>query len=222
MTPREKFIAIISEALMGIDPSGFNLRFYQGRHFKYSDKDFRDWVMRLNDGREHVYIYSPAGSGVDLCYDRNTAYGKKHGIKFVEKIWFEGDDEENPTYLSPVEYTVLPTITRRQSQSQFIKVSVPSDMSRLNPLTGQPTGESKAARMSLPESQLLAASGLKAALIEVLGPRGGDSGAHAALVGNLVKTGQCSLKAIRPFSTGVDAQKYMKAIFAGAHIGGNF
>lgn len=214
---RKTAIALISEALLGIDPTGFNLKFYQDNHFKLPDKQFEAWMRRLEGKTESVIIYAPPESGVVLDYDRNLAFAEKKGIPIIERLWYE-EEGDIPTHLTPVEYTVLPTICRRQAQRLVKKASIPANMKRLNPLTGQPTGASQAAKMSLPESQLLAASGLEHSLVEVLGPRAGDSGAGAALTGMLVKTGQASLKALRAFSTGVDASKYMKSIFTAAQI----
>lgn len=216
-SPRDIAIADLSEMLLGVDPSGFNLKFYQSRHFKYSDKDFREWMVRIADGKEHIIVYAPSESGVNLDYDRNLAFAKKKNIPIIEKLWFEGEGTI-PAHLTPVAYTVLPALARRAAQRWIKKASIPDNMKRLNPLTGQPTGDSQAAKMSLPETQLLAGSGLEASLIEVLGSRGGNSGANAALTGMLVNTGKASLRALRPFSTGVDAAKYMKAIFTSAMI----
>lgn len=216
-TNRTGAIAVISEYLLGVDPSGFNLKFYQNNHFKLPEKQFHQWIEKLQSGAEYIIIYGPSESGVVLDFKHNLAFAKKKGIELYERIWYEGHGSI-PGHLTPVKYMVLPTIVRRQAQLLTKKVSVPPNMKRLNPLTGQPTGESQASKMSSPETQLMAASGLEDSLIEVLGPRGGDSGANAALTGMLVKTGRASLKALKAFSTGVDATKYMKAIFTAAHI----
>ena len=210
-------IAIISEYLMGVDPSGFNLKFYQDNHFKLPEKEFHKWMEKLESGKEHIIVYGPSESSVTLDFKRNLAFAKKKGVEIYERLWYEASGSI-PNHLTPVKYMVLPTIVRRQAQLLTKKISVPSNMKRLNPLTGQPTGESKSAKMSLPETQLMAASGLEHSLKEVLGPRGGDSGSNAALTGMLVKTGKASLRALSAFSSGVDATKYMKAIFTAAHI----
>lgn len=214
---RAAAIAILREYLMGVDPSGFNVKFYEANHFKLNDKDFTAWMERIRDGKEHVIVYDPPGSGVKLDFKRNLKFAEKKGISLYERLWYEGQNGI-PGHLTPVKYMVLPALVRRQSQTLTKKVSVPPHSKRINPLTGQPTGISLAAKMSLPETQLLAASGLENSLKEVLGPRGGDSGSNAALTGMLVKTGRASLRALSAFSTGVDATKYMKAIFNAAHI----
>lgn len=210
-------IKVISEYLMGIDPSGFNLRYYQQNHFKWPLKDFAAWMEKIRDGKEHILFFDPPESGVKLDFKRNLKFAEKKGVPIYERLWYEAT-EGIPAHLTPVKYMVMPTITRRQSQTLTKKVSVPPHSKRINPLTGQPTGISLAAKMSLPETQLLAASGLYSSLKEVLGPRGGDSGSGAALTGMIVKTGQASLRALSAFSTGVEATKYMKAIFTAAHL----
>lgn len=217
MSKREEVIKIFSEYLMGIDPSGFNLKFYQDHQFKYKDAEFKKWMTDIKEGKDRLVIYCPASSGVKLDHKRNLKFAKKKGVGIYERIWFS---EENgiPEYLTPVKYLVMPTPRRRQAQLLTKKISVPGNMKSINPLTGQPTGSSQGAKMSLPETQLLAASGLHAALKEVLGPRAGDSGAGAALTGMLVTTGKASLKNLSLYSSGVEVTKYMKAIFTAAHI----
>lgn len=214
---RQAATAIIKEYLLGVDPSGFNLKFYEKNYFSLPDAGFRRWMERIRDGAEHVIIYAPDGSGVKLDFKRNLAFAKKKGIAIYEQLHYSKNGDI-PAHTTPVKYMVLPTIVRRQAQTWDKKNSTPANMKSLNPLTGQPTGASQAAKMSQPEGQLLAASGLFDSLKEVLGPRGGDSGANAALTGMLVKTGRASMRALRDFSTGVEATKYMKAMFIAAHL----
>lgn len=217
MSSKTKVIPIITKYLMGVDPSGFNLDFYKKHHFSWPESKFKEWVEQLRDGKAHIVVYAPADSKVKLSFKRNLAFAEKNNIPIYERLWFEGNGEV-PSFLTPVKYMVFPCSVRRQSQMLTKKISVPDNMKSINPLTAQPTGPSQSAKISLPESQLLSASGLEKSLIELLGPRGGDTSANAALKGMIVKTGKASLSVVKAFSSGVEVNKYMKAIFAGAHI----
>lgn len=217
MAGKEKAVAIIRDYLKGVDPSGFNLKFYEKNVFSKSEKEFKVWMEKLRDGKAHINIYAPDGSGVNLSFKRNLAFAKKKGIEIYENLHFERSGNI-PPHITPIKYVVVPLYVRRQAQTWDKKNSTPPHMKSLNPITEQPTGVSQAAKMTQPESQLLASSGLENCLKEVLGARGGDSGANAALTGMLVKTGRATLNSLKGFSTGVGATKYIKALFIAAHL----
>ena len=217
MSNKNKTIAIIKEYLDGIDPSGFNTKFYTENIFSKDEKAFRKWMENLRDGKEHLVIYASEGSGVKLDFKRNLKFAKKKNISIYEALHYSKQGDV-PSFTTPVEYITLPTMIRRQAQTWDKKNSTPPHMKSINPITEQPTGESQAAKMTQPEAQLISSSGLYYSLKEIMGPRGGDSGANAALTGMLVKTGKATLSAVRGFSTGAGATKYIKALFTAAHL----
>lgn len=201
-----------------IDPSGTNAGIYKDKIFKdMSDKDFDKFMHDLRDKKRHLVIYAPNYSKVKLDLERNIKLGEKRGHNFFPRLWTEGKPGVR-SYLSPVPAFVIPTRLRRQAQLATKGVSVPDNMRTINSLTGQPTGDSKSARLSLPEIQLCGSSGLMKSMEELIKYRGGDVRGGAALQNMLVRFGQASLENLKPFSSGVESTNYVKALFTGAHL----
>ena len=211
----EKWVyRILSE----LDPSGTNTALYRNNIFgKMSDKDFDQYIQDLKSKKRHSVIYAPNYGKVKLDHERNYALAEKLGFSFFERVWIEGKTNQ-PTYLTPVKYLILPTRIRRQAQLVMKGASVPKNMRTINVLTGQPTGESKAAKISLPELHLCAASGMMRSMEELMSTRGGDVRAGAALQAMLVRHGSASLNSVKPFSSGVESTNYVSALFTAAML----
>lgn len=206
----------VYRVLNELDPSGTNTALYRNNIFgKMSDKDFDQYIQDLKSKKRHSVIYAPNHGKVRLDHERNYALAEKLGFSFFERVWIEGKPNQ-PAYLTPVKYLILPTRIRRQAQLVMKGASVPKNMRTINVLTGQPTGESKAAKISLPELQLCAASGMVKSMEELMSTRGGDVRAGAALQAMLVRHGSASLNSVKPFSSGVESTNYISALFTAA------
>lgn len=212
---RKKAEALCLEFIQKMDPSGINKKIYEDMVFKnMSDADFEKFLM---DPKRHMVMYAPNYSKVKLDLKRNIAIGRQLGREYFERIWTRGKDGL-PDTLSPVKFFVIPTIVRRQAQLVTKGVSVPKDMKTINALTGQPTGDSQSAKISIPELNLAASMNLKSSMRELMGPRGGDTKAYAALQGMLVSLGRASLQNVQQFGEGAEVNKYVRSLFRGAHI----
>lgn len=221
MSNRKAVEAYVLGLINEIDPSGTNAKIYKEKVFgPMSDKDFHKYVEDIKSGKRHSVIYAPNHGPVKLNTQRNIEIGRKHGLEFFERLWIEGD-ENTPTHLTPVKYFTIPTRKRRQAQVVTKSVSVPKDMRTINVLTGQPTGESQSAKISLPELQLCASAGLTKSMEELMKWRGGDARGGAALQGMLVRFGKASLTSLKPFASGVESTNYINALFTAAMIGTN-
>jgi hypothetical protein len=202
----------------GIDPTGINAKIYQDKVFgPMDDKAFAKFMDDLKNKKRHLVLYVPNYGPVKLDLNRNLELGKKLGRNFYERVWFL-NRKDLPDQLSPVPVFVLPTLNRRQAQLVTKGVSVPKDMKTINPLTGQPTGESQSAKVSMIEAQLCSAVGTISPMIELFKYRGGDTKGGAALSGMLVNTGRASLKALAPYAGGVEYTNYIRALFNAAHL----
>lgn len=221
MSNRKKVEAWVLSVINQIDPSGTNGKIYQEKVFgPMSDKDFDQYIQDLKSGKRFSVIYAPNYGPVKLSLERNIKVGEKMGHSFWERIWIEGKPDV-PSQLSPIPAFVIFTRIRRQAQLITKGVSVPKNMRTINVLTGQPTGESQSAKISMPELQLCASAGMLKSMEELMKYRGGDSRGGAALHGMLVRYGRSSLSALKPFSSGVESTNYINALFTAAHIGTN-
>jgi hypothetical protein len=99
---------------------------------------------------------------------------------------------------------------RRASQLLIKKISVPDDSRTVDALTGQPTGESKGAKLSYPELQVCAAMGLDNSMVELMKYRGGDNKGLIAFNAMLSRYGRVNLKSVEPYASGVESTKTLK------------
>jgi hypothetical protein len=72
--------------------------------------------------------------------------------------------------------------------------------------------------MSYPETIILAANNLDNTLNEFLKFRGGDLKGFTAMNKSIAKTGGVSLKAIEPYSSGVESSRYLKTLLNSMHL----
>ena len=201
-----------------LDESGTNAKIYREEVFgKMSNADFDKYIEDLRTGARHTVVYCPNYSQVKLDHEKNYKLAEKLGFSFFERVWIEGKPGV-PTHLTPVKYLILPMRVRRQAQLVTKGVSVPKNMKTVNVLTGQPTGESKSAKLSLPEIQLCAASGMVRSMEELLSARGGDVRAGAYLQAALVRHGSATLNSVKAFSSGVESTNYVSALFTSAML----
>lgn len=215
---RQKIEAWCLDLLKQLDASGLNAKIYQEKVFKpMTDVQFHTFIQDLKSKKRHLVVYAPNYGPVKLDLRKNIAIAKKLGRNYFEKIWIEGRDDL-PTQLTPVTYFVIPTVVRRQAQLITKGVSVPKNMRTINALTGQPTGDSQAAKISMPELQLCVSAGMMKSMEELMKYRGGDVRGGAALHGMLVRFGRASLKTLQPFASGVESTNYVNSLFTAAHI----
>lgn len=215
---RQKIEAWFIELLKKVDNSGLNAEIYLNKVFKpMTDKDFHQFIQDLKSEKRHLVIYAPNYGPVKLDLKKNIAIAKSLGRDFFEKIWIEGRDGL-PTQLTPVKYFVIPTACRRQAQLISKGISIPKNMRTINALTGQPTGESQAAKISMPELQLCVSAGMNKSMLELMKYRGGDVRGGAALHGMLTRFGRASLQSLQPFASGVESTNFVNSLFTAAHI----
>lgn len=201
----EKFIKNYIEKIAGAN----NKKIYENIFSVMSDKDFDTFMADLKSGKKFLAIVAPNFSSINLSVENNLKVADELGHNFFERIWIEGKDDQ-PTYLTPVPYMVVDLPLRRASQLLTKKISVPDHNKVVDAMTGQPTGESKGAKISYPELQICAAMGLDNCMLELMKYRGGDNKGLAAFNGMISKYGTVRLDSIKQFSSGVESTKLLK------------
>ena len=182
-----------------------------------SEKAFEQLMTEYRSGAKYLTLTAPNFAKSTLSLERNIAVAKKLGIKFHHQLWVEGD-EDTPTYLTPVEYLVVKLPVRIAAQRLAKKMSVPKTQRVVNSLTGQPTGDSKGASISLPELRVCAAMGLDKTMVELMKYRGGDARGGAAMNASLMRTGRASQEVLSHFASGVQSTATLKSYLLSASL----
>jgi len=182
-----------------------------------NDKDFEQFIKDLESGEKFLVVIVPNFGKASLDTERNLAIAKELKHEFFQKLVIEGQGDI-PTYLTPIPYLVVDLPVRRASQLLIKKISVPKHNKVVDSLTGQPTGESKGAKISYPELQVAAAMGLENCMIELMKYRGGDVRGGAALNGMIGRYGRANLRTLSQFASGVESTATLKTFLTAAHL----
>lgn len=198
-------------------PDSDNNKMYQDYFKTLSDTQFKEWMGKLATGEEILTIVAPNLSAKKLNVKRNLDLGKELGHEFFKRLWITSDDGKQKRLL-PRKHLVYKLPIRRQAQLLVKKISIPKDNNVRDVNTGQASGESKGAKISYVELQLLSALGLDNSILEVMKTRGGDEGAFRAMNTYISRTGDVSNDEIMPHETGVKSTKLLSTYLKAAHL----
>jgi len=214
---RAKAEAIILKYIKRLSPKSSNDSLYKELFANMSDKDFEAFISDLESGKRFLSIIEPNGLNTGLSVENNLAIAEEIGHKFFQKLWIEGKEDE-PAYLTPIEYLVVDLPVRRASQLLIKKIKVPEHNRIVDTLSGQPTGESKGAKISYPELQVCAAMGLENSMVELMKYRGGDLKGNKAYNAMLSQLGTTNLTTLSNYSSGVESTATLKTFLNCMHL----
>ena len=207
----ENYILTYIEKIAG----KFNRSIYEDRVFKnMTDEDFDQFMKDLKTEKRFLVIYAPNLKKREISVENNLEVAKELGYNFFQKLWISSNDDV-PTYLTPIPYMIIDLPIRRTSQLLIKGISVPDHTKVVDNLTGQPTGESKGAKISYPEVQLMVAMGMEKSALELMKYRGGDKGGLTALNNMVSKLGSANLDTLSAYATGVESTKTLKTFLTG-------
>jgi hypothetical protein len=209
--------AVILKYVDKLLPGSENTRLYKDLFAGMSDKQFDEWMGKLEAGEIRLAIIAPNLNEPKLEIERNLALAEELGHQFFERIWIDGSNEV-PPYLSPIPYLIVDLPLRRQAQLLVKKRAIPEDTRSVDDFTGQPTGKSKGSKISYPEMQILMALDLPASLTEWLKFRGGDVKGFDAMNRAISETGGVSLNAIAALGTKVKSTQTLSTFFTCMHL----
>jgi len=224
MTPkRKKTQDYILKYIDKIAPGGYNKGLYEDLFKKMNDKDFDEFMVRLKKDELTLSVITPVAGDVKLDVKRNLNIAKELGFSFFQKLDIgpkgsKADGTYIPKYRTSVPHLTYDITFRRTSQLLIKGVSIGADNSSIDLTTGQVTGDSKAAKLTKPEIEVLVGYGLKDSVVELMKVRGGDQGSAKAMEASIAQTGAYNLNAIEPYATGVVSTKTLKSYMAAAHI----
>lgn len=200
-----------------LTPNEHNTAIYTKLFASMTDEDFDRFISDLETGKRFLVVIVPNFANSGLNVENNLRIADELGHPFFESIWIESKEEEL-TYLTPIKYLVVDLPLKRASQLLVKKISVPDHNRVVDTLTGQPTGESKGAKISYPELQVCSAMGLDSTMVELMKYRGGDNKGNIALNNMLSKLGRANLKTLSNYASGVESSKTLKTFLTAAHL----
>jgi len=214
---RKKAQDFILSYIDKIFPGGDNLKQYQDLFAGMSDVEFDNFMLDLESGKRFLVGTVPNLGRVKVSIENNIKIAKELGYDFFQRLWIGPKDDE-PAYLTPVEYMVIDLPIRRQSQHLQKKRSIPENNRVIDQLSGQPTGPSKGAKISYPELQVLAGMNMDSSLVELIKYRGGDKGGYNALNAMVGRYGAANLKTLSNYATGVQSTQTLKIFLTASHL----
>lgn len=216
-TNRAAAEALILKYIKKISPRSTNDQIYKDLFASMNNTQFAEFIADLESGKRFLAIVNPNMMDTGLSVENNLKIAEELGHKFFQRLWIDGKEGE-PAYLSPIEYLVVDLPLRRASQLLIKKIKVPEHNRVVDTLSGQPTGESKGAKISYPELQVCAAMGLENSMVELMKYRGGDTRGNKAYNAMLSKMGTTNLKTLSNYSSGVESITTLKTFLNAAHL----
>jgi hypothetical protein len=214
---RKKTESFIISYIDKIVPESKNPDIYRKLFSRMNDDQFSTFIDELESGKRILSVIVPNLTGVKTSVENNYKIAEELGHDFFEQIWIEGKGD-TPTYLTPIKYLVVDLPLRRASQSLVKKISVPDHNRIVDTITGQPTGDSKGAKISYPELQVSAAMGLENTMVELMKYRGGDNKGWNAYTAMLSKLGTTNLKTLSNYASGVESTATLKTFLTCVHL----
>ena len=210
--------AYILKYIKKITGTEFNVNLYKEMFKSLNDKEFKEFMISIRDGKQILQIIAPHDKGaVKIDLKNNLAIGKELGHDFFQHVYI-GPTDDAPKIKT--KYTLLVHLApmRRMKQTVAKGISVAENDKKRDSLTGQVSGSSKSSSISYPEVQLLLSMGMEHSIKELIKYRGGDEGAMAATKQSLLKYGRVNSKFIDEYSTGVESTKTLKSYFNSMHF----
>ena len=188
---KNKIISRIVEVVNTIDPSGDNGKFWKDTLSKVSEAMLKKWIKGFETGESQIYITMPNLDKL-LTMPNILKAAKKTKTKLFQRIYLY-DEALKMNKLTNEKYLIVNCPVRRLQQYIDKKMSVPTDDSKIDMLTGQVMDHSQSASLSNPEIQVLNAKGLKNTTLELIKVRGGDTAAYNEYKRQLEETGMVTM-----------------------------
>lgn len=202
-------------------PGSDNVKIYEELFARMSDVEFEEWISKLESGQEIMALFAPNLQEYGL--NMKTIYSVADALEYdLFQHLILTDQQTGQVYKTANKHLVGIVPIRRQVQMLVKKASIPSSNHVIDQRTGQPTGDSKGARLSAPELQVNASKGLHDMIREMIKCRGGDEQAYLAMNRSILETGQASINSIiSEFDSTVKSNKTLSVFLKAQHLNNN-
>lgn len=213
-TPREQAISFIQTHVNKLLP-----RAKQGDYLKEQleampNEEFDAYMRALESGDAIIPMTVPNLDNEKeekLSVDRNLSLAKELGYDFFHHLKLT-DPQTHRIYTTPEKYMVVLLPVRRQQQMAQKKITIPEGTKHVDEYSGQVTGPSKGAKISMPELQILYSQDLEDPLVELIKYRGGDIKGRQAMYRSIMDTGSASMTSLRMTNTSVKSTQTLGTI----------
>lgn len=204
LTPqiRKKYEEKLYQLLDDFDPSHFNSNKYRKAFAKMSNAEFINMAKTMLDPDHDDFIFSIDINEMDrdnaneLTLEKVRKISEKWKIPLEEYVIMPFRNPEDPDHpmvtLTPIPI-VYCQIRRFFQQMLQHKNAISNDNAKINPITGQVTGEDKTASTTNVQTYALVVTNEKKALKEFLGPRADDTVSKQQMLTEIEKTGTVRL-----------------------------
>jgi len=166
----------ITKHFKKLDPTGHNIKRYTDMLTGMSDVEFDRFMHAMKKGENQFHIVLPNMTERPSMSDI-LEVADATGTELFHRI-YQTDAATGKRFLSRHKYPVFDLPIRRLQQFLDKKLSVADGDSKIDGMTGQVTGDDRAAGITNPEIQAMLAKGLSKTLTEFVTVRGGNIGAY--------------------------------------------
>jgi hypothetical protein len=220
MSRKEEVTALGAKRLEELYPKTGNGEAFKRMADAMSETEFRELMEAYRDGRLSPVATIPNFSPHIVTVSHLKKVAKAWGISIFNHMRLT-DTDTGQEYVTPHPYMMLRLQIGRLAQLQEVKRNIPDSTRVIDELTGQVTGASKGAAMSMPETANIIARNRMAFIHEVDVVRGGDAKALRQLEFDIATTGTGSLQRAMAAGGGAKAPKTMAAYIRQAQFDTN-
>lgn len=188
----DQILALIKD----LDPSGLNVDMWKYRFSTMSDKDFDSFMKNMYEDTNHTHIYldldqttNKTDKTIDLNHIEKVA--KKYNVKLREYVAFPHLNSSDPSkpVVTATPVPILYIYIRKMQQFLQHKNFSAGTTEHSNPLTGQVTGDSKAASIGDMQTAALVTTNQKDTLREMLTIRADNMPGKMKMLSQIEKNG---------------------------------
>lgn len=217
---RKAFEEYVLTFMGKLTKGGGNRKIYERLFAQMNNKQMDEFVDKLEEGMPLSIWASNFEKAEKLDYEVLLKLSKEYGLE-VEQQLVVYDLDTGIKSLTPIKYVVGTAEIRKQRQMQVKKLGVSKDDTKVEDLTGQVMGESRAAGLSIPEIQVLDNLGLSTLANELYNVKGGDLDALKVFRNELITTGKATTNAALKQGSGAKVLRTAHFILLGRHIQSN-
>ncbi len=201
--------------------NGYNSSMWKAEFAAMNDQQFVEFMKNLKENISFEMDSLGKGYENDLLYIQKVADYYK--IPLTEYVMFPHKNPDNPDMPVVSKTPVMKLIVPARRLQQFLskKNAATSDTDSVNSITGQVTGESKAAALTDTQTCSLATTNLKYSIKELLGPRSDDHSAKMKMMELIDKDGEVSINDLNMRTRDKQSILTMEVFLRGAGLATN-
>lgn len=186
---RKAFEEYVISYMKRLTKGGGNATIYKRLFAGMNDKQFEEFIKELENGTPLSIWSTNLNKDEEISWDTLLKLGKEIGVELEQQLIIT-DEDTGIASLTPHKVVVGTVDVRRQREMLVKKFGGAKDDHVIDDLTGQVTGDSRAAGISQPEINNLRSLGLTTVANELYNVKGGDPEALKAYKNELINDGK--------------------------------